>query len=101
MDTPVSANTASHMLAQPKSPITITIALTIRANYTFCQEMELVILAMLKASGMAPISEFINTTSAASMAASAPLPIAAPTSAPARYFCQHLLISQESLFPIK
>ena len=61
----------------------ITIILIASANTTFCHEMLFVIFAMLTASGIAFISEFINTTSAASIAASAPLPIAAPTSAPA------------------
>ena len=43
-----------------------------------------VLFAILRLSGTADKAEFINTTSAASIAASAPLPIAAPTSAPAR-----------------
>ena len=38
---------------------------------------------MLIACGMASVEDVINTTSAASMAASAPVPMAAPTSAPA------------------
>ena len=82
-DTPVSANTAIHIFANPKSPMIITIILIASANTTFCHEMLFVIFAMLTAYGIAFISEFINTTSAASIAASAPLPIAAPTSAPA------------------
>ena len=82
-DTPVSANTAIHIFANPNRPIIITMILIASANTTFCHEILFVILAMPTASGMAYISEFMNTTSAASIAASAPLPIAAPTSAPA------------------
>ena len=82
--TPVSANTASHMEAIPMSPSTMTSAFTASANTTFWLEIAPVLFAILIAVGIASMLEVINTTSAASIAASAPLPIAAPTSAPAR-----------------
>ena len=51
---------------------------------TFCQAVEMTFRDSLMAWGMAWTSELRKTTSAASMAASAPLPMAAPASAPAR-----------------
>ena len=61
----------------------MTAALTDSAKMMLAQETRLVWAAMSRAVGIASRSEFIKTTSAASMAASAPLPMAAPTSAPA------------------
>ena len=81
--TPVSAKTAIHIFAIPAKPSNITAALINNANTTFCFAIRPVSLAMDTACGIALIAEFINTTSAASIAASAPLPMAAPTSAPA------------------
>ena len=82
MATPVSANTAIHMLACPARPRIITAILITRANITFCHAMRFVFRAMAIDWGIASTLEFINTASAASIAASAPLPMAAPTSAP-------------------
>ena len=61
----------------------MTASFTARANTTFCHAIRAVCLEMRSACGTAATSEVMNTTSAASMAASAPLPMAAPTSAPA------------------
>ena len=66
--TPVSANTAIHMEANPHSPRIITAILIARANTMFCQEMATADLAIRKASGIADMLEVIKTTSAASMA---------------------------------
>ncbi len=71
------------MDAQPASPRIITKALITSANITFCHAIRVAALAIVTDCGTACILEVINTTSAASIAASAPLPIAAPTSAPA------------------
>ena len=51
-------------------------------NVVFALAVKLLVM-VLGLLGYASMSEVMNTTSAASMAASAPLPIAAPTSAPA------------------
>lgn len=83
MATPLSAKTAIHMEACPVSPSAITSALIASANMTFCQAILVVVFAMAMDWGTACMLEVINTTSAASIAASAPLPMAAPTSAPA------------------
>ena len=74
--TPVSANTAAQMLAKPTNPSTSTSSLTASAKMTFCIEIRPVARAILIACGMALTEEFMKTTSAASMAASAPLPMA-------------------------
>ena len=70
--TPVSANTASHMEAIPMRPKIMTRAFTARANTTFWLEIAPVLLAIRMASGMASMLDVMKTTSAASMAASAP-----------------------------
>ena len=75
MATPLSANTAIHMEAWPASPRIITRAFTARAKTTFCHAIRLVDFAMEIEAGTACMLEVMNTTSAASMAASAPLPI--------------------------
>ena len=82
--TPESANTAIHMEAIPHSPNTITAAFTANAKITFSFAIRLVAFAIRKLSTNEVRREFINTTSAASIAASAPLPMAAPISAPAK-----------------
>ena len=78
METPVSANTATHILAKPKSPIIITRILTPNATTTFCHAIEIVFEEMRIDSTTALILGRIYTTSAASMAASAPLPMHRP-----------------------
>ena len=82
MDTPVSAKIATHILAKPNTPATITMIFTAIAKKIFCHAMDNVRSAMLKERHTESRLEFMYTTSAASMAESAPLPIAPPTSAP-------------------
>lgn len=80
--TPTSANTAIHIVAKPTAASNSTSTLTHMANHTFCRAMPSVRRAMCMAVTIFEGLSSINTTSAASMAASEPsAPIATPTSA--------------------
>ena len=70
------------MFAKPNTPATMTIIFTAMAKKIFCQAIDKVRSAILKERHTESRLEFMYTTSAASMAESAPLPIAPPTSAP-------------------
>ena len=61
--TPVSAKTAIHIFARPARPSTMTAALMIRANITFCRAIRPVDLAMDNACGIAFIAEVIDRKS--------------------------------------
>ena len=77
METPVSANTPPTYW-QSEEPIIITRILTPNATTTFCHAIEIVLEEMRIDSTTALILGRIYTTSAASMAASAPLPMHRP-----------------------
>ena len=80
--TPTSANTASHMEATPKAPRMRNSPFTARANTIFSRTMRRHLRAMSMAWMSLAGSSSISTTSAASMAASEPMPpMAMPTSA--------------------
>ena len=82
MVTPTSANTAVHIFAIPNVPSTMIITFTPSAKIIFCHSILLVFFDTFIASTKAFMSSFIKTTSAASMAASDPMPpMAIPISA--------------------
>ena len=90
--TPTSANTPIHIFAMPKAVKIRITTLIPRENTMFCHKICMVFPAMRIAVLNAEGSSFIKTTSAASIAASLPMPpIATPISALAstgacRYF---------------
>ena len=78
--TPLSAKTASQSVAMPISPSTITTTFTPMAKAMFCQTMVRVFRARRKACANREGWSVCNTTSAVSIAMSAPAPpIAMPT----------------------
>ena len=83
-DTPTSANTALHILANPKNPNRSIANFTPREKIIFCFVILTVFFEITMASTIFEGLSSITTTSAVSTAASAPsAPIATPISAPA------------------
>ena len=81
-DTPTSANTASHIFERPTALSMSTSIFTARAKIIFCLTIDVVFLAILRARAILEGLSSISTMSAASMAASEPIPpMAMPTSA--------------------
>src|SRR5690606_18066468 len=79
--TPTSANTASHIVANPPAPSINTMAFTPNAKAIFCQTIFFVCLPILIAIGILLGLSSCITTSAVSIVASLPKPpIAIPTS---------------------
>ena len=65
--TPVSANTANHIFAYPRRPITSTSTLTRIAKVIFSFAVRSTFLAILTDFGIASTDELRNTRSAASI----------------------------------
>ena len=79
---PISANTASHMVAIPYAPNSMKMPLTVNASMIFCHTIRRVCLAIATASVIFMGESSIKTISAVSTAASLPsAPMATPTSA--------------------
>ena len=83
--TPTSANTAAHIFVNPATTNIITATFINNEKIIFCHNILFVFLDILIASEIDSILSFINTTSAASIAASEPTPpMAIPISALAK-----------------
>ena len=72
--TPTSAKTAAHIFVKPNTTNNITPIFIVNANIIFCHNILLVLFDILIASDIDSILSLIKTTSAASIAASDPIP---------------------------